>query len=95
MKIGLTVTLHDGSKHNLSAGFADIIALERTYGVAASDLATRQRAEELAFLGWSALRRAKVAGIPDSFDAFVDLIEDLEPTDQDGPGNDQQPPSGE
>lgn len=74
--IRMSLTMTDGTKHNVTTAFADILALEDKFDIDASEMATRQRARWMAFMGWNALRRAKETDL--DFDAFCSQIADLD-----------------
>lgn len=74
--IRMTLTMTDGTTHDVRTAFADIIALEEKFDIDASDLAQRQRAKWMAFMGWNALARTRKTDL--DFDTFCSQIADLD-----------------
>lgn len=76
IRMDLVVTEHGGQPTPVVAGAADMIALERRFGIGPKDLETAPRLEYLGFLAWSALRRTR-PGVPD-FDDFIGQLDDID-----------------
>jgi hypothetical protein len=74
--VKMTLTMTDGTVHNVTTAFADILALEEKFDIDASDLAHRQRARWMAFMGWNALHRTNAVSM--NFDTFCSQIADLD-----------------
>lgn len=70
-----SVTLTDGSVLNWAAGPVERIRAERALGIKITDLSAGGFTEEyVVFLAWASLRRQRTDGIPEDFDAFLDLL---------------------
>lgn len=82
MKITFKVTTTGSEPTEVTTSYGDLIALENKYGVDASDLGNRQRAQWLAFMAWNALKRR--GDVKVGFEEWVETIEALEPVDSEG-----------
>jgi len=58
------------------------VAFERHFNVSAQVLAMSPRVEYIAFMAWSAAK-AKGIDVPDDFDGFLDVVDNLEVIDTD------------
>jgi hypothetical protein len=78
MQLQLKATIA-GEEYELSTSLKDVIEWERRYKKQASQLAQAVGMEDLAFLAWSAGKRAKIAVFSTgTLDVFVDKLEALE-----------------
>jgi hypothetical protein len=78
MQLQLKATIA-GEEYELSTSLKDVIEWERRYKKQASQLAQAVGMEDLAFLAWSAGKRAKIAAFnTGTLDVFVDKLEALE-----------------
>jgi hypothetical protein len=59
------------------------VAFERHFNVSAQVLAMSPRVEYIAFMAWTAAQSAGIA-VPDTFDGFLDEVEDIEVVEGDG-----------
>lgn len=67
---------YDGKQHEVTAGVADVIALEDEFDIDASSLGVKTKMKWLAFLAWNAMRRGGI-DVP----AFKEFAEGLEGLD--------------
>lgn len=89
----LEVTFDDGRTLTVQIRQADIVRLERHTRTSIDRMDIG--AEQLMFLGWTALRRGKVDGIPDDFDVFIDQCEVAATDDEsEGKASDPAPVTG-
>lgn len=82
MKITFEVT-DNGVKHQVVAGQADLIAMERKYNVGISALQDAPRIEYVAFVAWNAARRQGITSL--DFDAWIEQAEFDQVGDQGNP----------
>lgn len=77
-EVDITVRLTDGQEYHVTRfGPGDMVAFERHFNLPTAALKDQQRVEHVMFLTWSAARRQGMSGY-ESFDAFIDAIEDFE-----------------
>lgn len=74
------------------AGIKNTVAFERHFNVSAQVLQMAPRLEYIAFMAWSAARSNDLP-VADTFDGFLDEVEDLEVID-DGKPADSNPTDG-
>lgn len=90
MKIGI-----DGVEHVVDLKKIDILRAEEATQTSITRLEGTMRA--VYAFAYAAARREKVEGIPDTFEAFLDLdpdVEDVEGPGEEGKGSGQVPPTG-
>lgn len=80
MKITLEVTPTDGQPYRVTTNLFSIIAMERKFGIKASDLASGIAMEHLAFLAFEGSKQQNIV-VPVVFDDFVKNLENLEVVD--------------
>lgn len=80
MKITLEVTPIDGQPYRVTTNLFSIIAMERKFGIKASDLASGIAMEHLAFLAFEGSKQQNIV-VPVVFDDFVKNLENLEVVD--------------
>lgn len=81
MRINFKVTTTDGETTEVQTSYGDLIALENKFNINASDLGVTQRAQWLAFMAYSALKRRD--GLKVTFEQWADTVEALEPVNDD------------
>lgn len=91
----LTVTVND-TAHVLELKQIDLVRAEMMLGRSVTRM---DRLSDIYEIAWTKLRRKDVAGIPDSFDAFLDLEPDVEADfdggeDAGGKGSGLEAPTG-
>jgi hypothetical protein len=79
-----TVTLSGDRTFPWVGGPGERIKAERHFGVKIANLADEISEEYIAFLAYTSLVKQKVEGLPSTFDAFLDEIDDYE-IDDDAP----------
>lgn len=72
-RISFDVVSEEGDRVTVSAGQADIIAMERKYNISASSLASEARQEWVNFLAYNAMRRAGQTSL--EFDTWIEQFE--------------------
>jgi hypothetical protein len=75
MKLSFEVTTSDGKTEKVDTAYADILALEQKFDIDASDLATRQRAQWLAYMAWHAMKRQGITS--ETYDKWSQTLVDL------------------
>ena len=70
--INLTIEFIDGSKQEVSAIAADLIAFESRFDLSVARLEKEIRLTHLFFLAWSACKRA--GGTSDDFDKWIESV---------------------
>ena len=81
MKAKLNITMQDGTTHDLTAIVPDFIAWERYSKKKISDLVTNIALEDMAFIGYCALKRQGEKVKP--FDGWIQDIDNIEMGDED------------
>ena len=81
MQIQFKVTTTDGASTDVQTSYGDLIALENKFNINASDLGVTQRAQWLAFLAYSALKRR--GDVKVSFEEWTETVISLEPVNED------------
>lgn len=85
MRIVFNVTTDDGAETQIQTSYGDLIALENKFNINASDLGVTQRAQWLAFLAYSALRRRDSLKV--TFEQWSETVVSLDPVSEDAEGN--------
>lgn len=80
MSGNINFTTKSGSYTVDIASIKNTVAFERHFNVSAQVLQMAPRLEYIAFLAWTAARSAGI-DVPDTFDGFLDEVEDLEVID--------------
>lgn len=75
----------DGVKHVVEIKKIDLIRVERALQMSITRFEDAQGMTAVYAMAWAAARRMKIAGIPESFEEFLDLDPDIDDrTDPDG-----------
>lgn len=77
----LKVTFLDGTEKVATIIPGDTVRFERQYNVSADTADADQRVEHVLFLAFVSLKRVGDSGT-DDFDAFLDLVEDVDPVEE-------------
>lgn len=83
MRINLKVILVDETEIETTATIADFVAWERHSKKVASDLSNGAGIEDMAFLAWSSLKRAKKTAL--AFNEWLETVDELEAADVEDP----------
>jgi hypothetical protein len=90
MKQTFKVTYTDGRVHECHAGARELIEFERKYGASVQQFGKDAHLEWLYFVAYLAMQKLHRQGghdgaIKASFDAWLDIVESVEPLDADAP----------
>lgn len=77
MKITLKVTPLDGAPYQITTNLFTIIAMERRFGIKASDLANGIGLEHLAFMAYETCKQSDRV-VPVVFDDYVKQLDSIE-----------------
>ena len=75
MRLNLGINFSDGSKKEITASAADLVAFEDKFNVSIGSLATSQRLGHLLFLAWHSEFRRKATAL--DYDKWLDTVESV------------------
>ena len=75
MRFNLVITFADGTKKEITASTADLVAFEDKFNVSVGSLASSQRLGHLLFLAWHSEHRTKSTKL--GYDEWLETVEQV------------------
>lgn len=81
MRFNLVITFADGTKKEITASTADLVAFEDKFNISVGKLATEQRLGHLLFLAWHSEQRTKATKL--KYEEWLETVDGVGEADSD------------